>query len=90
MKNLYCPAYIEALLHCHCSPEPLREAPVNEAAVKLLESSGMITPRVVPAGHPQTYTTTPLGAAYVDSLCLLPPPSAVYVDVLGNQFPPHK
>lgn len=88
MKNLHCPAYISALLHCHCSPDPLRVAPVNDAAVKLLVGAGMITARAVPPGHASSYTTTALGDAYVQSLCLLPPPSAVFVDALGNQFPP--
>ena len=82
MKNLRCPAYISALLHYHTTPEPLFDSPVNDEATKQFLAAGLIEPDT----HPRRYRTTPLGYAYVESLCLLPPPTIGFTDALGNQF----
>ena len=87
MKNLHCPAYVAVLIHCHTSPEPLLDCPVRAQALQLFLKNGLVVARAVPPDQSPTYQTTALGAAYVDSLCLLPPPSVVYVDALGNQLP---
>jgi hypothetical protein len=82
MKNLRCPAYITALIHYHCCPEPLHDSPVNDSATKAFLDAGLIQPDDIP----RCYRTTPLGCAYIEALCLVPPPTVGFTDAAGNQF----
>jgi hypothetical protein len=95
MKTLHCPAAIEFLLHCHSSPEPWprMDAPVYLDLVPRLLEAGVI--ELDKRGHPSvlrsSYQTTPLGKAWVEALCRVPMPRAVFVDergeILGNASP---
>lgn len=88
MNTIETPYRINLLLHFHCSPEPypLRSAPAFQEEVDSLLKEGAIKPRVEITGglHSGEYRTTPLGEAWVQALCNVPPPQMVFVDQLGN------
>jgi hypothetical protein len=74
------PLKIEILLHCHCSRTRFGrdDAPAVVEAFKDLEHSGAI----IPAEH--GHITTPLGNAWVASLCNVGRPREAYVDEHGR------
>jgi hypothetical protein len=84
MRAIYSPNNINVLLHYHCSPEPHEriEAPAVQEAVELLLSEGAIRPDE--AQGPNCYRTTPLGMAWVEALCRVTTPRAVFVDQQGR------
>lgn len=89
--TLNCPANIHILLHYHVSCEPLRQAPVTDECTQMLLEVGAIRPDVNQI-NASGYTTTPLGAAWVQALCNVPMPTLAYLDeqgrVLGKVNPP--
>ena len=83
MKTIYSPNNIDVLLHFAIStePHPRRHAPsVNEAINELLFAGAL-----VPAtGEPERFAATPLGLAWVQALCNVPPPRAAFIDEMGR------
>lgn len=90
MKCLGSPMAIEVLLHCHYSAAPFPEPrEVHTRVINDLHAGGFIEVRKArfygsqAASHEIVYKTTPRGAAWVRSLCRLPPPTQIWVDHLG-------
>jgi hypothetical protein len=82
MNTIYSPSNIELLIWCHVrfEPHPRMEAPGVAETLKEFLDMGVI--RTTP--EPNVFTTTPLGAAWVESLCNTPPPRLAYIDQLGK------
>lgn len=86
MTSLKCPLNISLLLHCYVSPEPIENygAPSKSEGISMLLEAGAIA---VLEGQPKEmglYRTTPLGRAWVEALCNVPPPKQVFVDEGGR------
>ena len=93
------PSDIEVLIHCHCRPcpHPRRDAPAIFDAIRrflylgAIEHSPENDCEPDPPDHEEpgwAYRTTPLGAAWINAMCSVPPPRKVFVDeqdrVVGN------
>jgi hypothetical protein len=81
------PAAIRFLLHCHCSNTPYEpDSEVARESAEKLKGWGAIETwdEYCAVGEPPVYRTTPLGAAWVHSLCTNPIPRAAFVDAHGD------
>lgn len=80
---IHCPSNIEVLLHCHCYPvpHPRLEGPAVRDAIKMFRDLGAIEER---PPLKDVYATTLLGRAWVEALCMVPPPRLVYLDEQGR------
>lgn len=60
-----------ALLHCHCSPEPLNPSPLNAAAVEYYRKKGAIArhDKYSKESGADVFMTTDKGRAWVRALC---------------------
>ena len=83
MTEIFSPSNIEILLHCHVrvEPHPRLEAPAVRDAILAFLKIGAIAP------DPECqdlYHTTPLGKAWVEALCRVPPPWIAFIDQQGK------
>jgi len=84
-----CPAHIEFLLHCHTRFDSFErlDAPVYQELIPVWLEAGIIEPHE-PFGASiataKTYKTTALGKAWVQALCNVPVPKAVFIDEQGR------
>lgn len=78
-----CPSNVDLLLHCHCSPEPhpRLDTPAVYDGINILLRLGAIKLRKKNVWH-----TTPLGAAWVASICntALPKEETAFLDENGK------
>jgi hypothetical protein len=72
------PIYIEVILHCYYSPEPIprEEAPAVQDAIARFLRAGMIE-QVDPGRYGSKYQTTARGKAWVEMICATPYPEQV-------------
>lgn len=86
MTSIYSPHNIQILLWCHISSEPYSnmDTPAAEQSFKELEACGAIAKTPVA----NVWATTPLGKAWVQALCNVPPPTLIYVDEMGQPLNP--
>ncbi len=84
MAKIGTPSNIEILLHCHCCPEPhpRRDAP----AVKQTLEKFMVMGVIQKASDSDMYTTTQLGAMWVQALRNTELPQIKYFDNNGNEL----
>lgn len=82
MEKIYSPNNIEVLLHCHTrpGPHPRLDAGAVQSALAKFKQLGAIESD----GTKDGYRTTPMGKAWVQALCNVPPPQAAFVDQHGN------
>ena len=80
------PSDIEVLLHCYYSPtpHPRRQAPAIAESLNSFLDLGAIQPSTRPGTPDGTFSTTPLGSAWVKALCAVPPPKRVFLDEQGR------
>jgi hypothetical protein len=80
LRSIGTPNNIEVLIHCHVTPlpHPRRNAPAVANALRLLRDLGAI--EATEDGE----TTTALGRAWVEALCRVQMPRAVFVDGNGE------
>ncbi len=83
--KIHCPAHVEFLMHCHCSPEPFErwDVPMFVSLAKNWVDLGIIARNTNLEVAP-VYSTTPLGKAWVNAICNTPLPKSVYVDEMGR------
>jgi len=82
MDRIYSPNNIEVLLHCHTRPQPhprLDAGAVRDAIGEFLRLGA-----IEPDEEANCWRTTPLGKAWVQALCNVPPPRTAFVDEHGN------
>lgn len=72
------PIYIEVILHCYYSPEPIprEEAPAVQDAIAGFLRAGMIE-QVDPGRYGSKYRMTARGKAWVEMICATPYPEQV-------------
>jgi hypothetical protein len=85
MKTIYSPNNIDVLLHCHTCPRPHERfnAPAVQDAIRDLLNAGAIEP-----DGDERFSTTPLGRAWVQALCSVPPPRTAFIDEQGRVIEP--
>lgn len=83
--KIHCPAHVEFLMHCHCSPEPFERwgVPMFMELASVWTGRGIIRRTTNEAVAP-VYTTTDLGKAWVNAICNTPLPKQVFVDEMGR------
>jgi hypothetical protein len=70
---------IEILLHCHTSPTPLLRGDgelMDAETMQEFVDAGLI--ELTPSRGQNVYGTTPLGGAWVEALCMMPPPKQIW------------
>lgn len=84
MKTIYSPNNIDVLLHCYSQkgPHPRLEALAVQDSIMEFISMGVV--EVLKREKEGTiYKTTPLGDAWVQALCNVPPPRMAFIDQNG-------
>lgn len=76
---IHSPLNIGVLLHCHVSPDQHPNYENVKEVLDALETVGAIAHM-----GEGTYSTTPLGAAWVKALCNVPPPRQAFIDENGK------
>jgi len=84
MTTIATPNNIEVLLWCHCRVglhERIEAPAVHDTLMEFLQMGAIEREVGEPEHH---FTTTPLGRAWVQALCNVPPPKSVFVDESGR------
>ncbi len=83
-EGIYSPLNIDILLWCrtHVEPYPRLEATAVSDTIKQFLEMKVIEPDI--ESPPGVYKTTPLGTAWVEALCNVPPPTLVFMDQFGR------